>query len=362
MTLQPPPRADLRLPVRHATDPTRCSTSRPHVPAAHRTGTSSPTSWPSSGPTGTRVVATQRALGGVRAVRRPLAVRGAPRTRTGRSPTCRPSGGRPRRPSSGIYLELLRRFDSLLRRRRCPTSPAWHQAPRAGRPPPRLPAPASCSRIQRAPDKLKYLAGSESGMGAFVNDMHAGAGRRDAARRAAAMTTGARSVVDALRVAYGDAPEGVWSAPGPGQPDRRAHRLQRRLRAAVRDRGPRRSSPRAGAATTCCGCGRSRHRTRHDAFNLGRAGSRATAGGWSAYVAGVVWAAREAGHDVSVAWTFWSTAECRSAAGSRRRHALECATAAAATDLYGTLSRLRTTWPALSLSAPRTTSSARRPG
>ena len=36
--------------------------------------------------------------------------------------------------------------------------------------------------IRRAPDKLKYLAGSESGMGAFINDIAPGAGRGHAAR------------------------------------------------------------------------------------------------------------------------------------------------------------------------------------
>ena len=45
------------------------------------------------------------------------------------------------------------------------------------------------------------------------------------------------------------APAGVWSAPGPGQPHRRAHRLQRGLRAAVRDRPPHRRRPRRRATT-----------------------------------------------------------------------------------------------------------------
>jgi len=70
---------------------------------------------------------------------------------------------------SHIYLEVLRRMervhdDSL------PYIAAWHQAPV------RHDRDLACLHLEifssrRAPGKLKYLAGSESAMGAFVNDV-----------------------------------------------------------------------------------------------------------------------------------------------------------------------------------------------
>ena len=68
-----------------------------------------------------------------------------------------------------IYLEVLRRmegmFDDTL-----PAITAWHQAPvRQGREDFWL--HLQILTIRRAPGKLKYLAGSESAMGAFVNDI-----------------------------------------------------------------------------------------------------------------------------------------------------------------------------------------------
>jgi UDPglucose--hexose-1-phosphate uridylyltransferase len=68
-----------------------------------------------------------------------------------------------------LYLDLLRRFDQLFDRP-APYVSAWHQAPvRAGRPDFAL--HLELFTIRRAPGKLKYLAGSESGMGAFANDI-----------------------------------------------------------------------------------------------------------------------------------------------------------------------------------------------
>ncbi|MDQ1495576.1 MAG: UDPglucose--hexose-phosphate uridylyltransferase [Actinomycetota bacterium] len=70
---------------------------------------------------------------------------------------------------SHIYLEVLRRMegvhdDSL------PYIAAWHQAPvRSDRDLAYL--HLEVFSIRRAPGKLKYLAGSESAMGAFVNDV-----------------------------------------------------------------------------------------------------------------------------------------------------------------------------------------------
>ena len=57
-------------------------------------------------------------------------------------------------------------------------------------------------------------------------------------------------------------------------------------------------------------------------------------GGWAAYVAGVPWALRKAGHAVG-GLDVASTAPCRSGAGLSSSAALECAVAAAASDLCG---------------------------
>jgi len=68
-----------------------------------------------------------------------------------------------------IYLDLLRRFDRLFAAP-APYISGWHQAPSgAGREDFAL--HLELFTIRRAPGKLKYLAGSESGMGAFTNDI-----------------------------------------------------------------------------------------------------------------------------------------------------------------------------------------------
>jgi UDPglucose--hexose-1-phosphate uridylyltransferase len=80
-----------------------------------------------------------------------------------------------------IYLDLLRRFDALfdrpkdprpegIGRNKMPYISAWHQAPvhrdrELGH------LHLQLFSIRRAADKLKYLAGSESAMGAFINDV-----------------------------------------------------------------------------------------------------------------------------------------------------------------------------------------------
>lgn len=68
-----------------------------------------------------------------------------------------------------LYLDLLRRFDQLYGTP-MPYIAAWHQAPLE----PKL-REASRLHLQltsprRAADKLKFLAGSEAAMGAFIND------------------------------------------------------------------------------------------------------------------------------------------------------------------------------------------------
>jgi UDPglucose--hexose-1-phosphate uridylyltransferase len=76
-----------------------------------------------------------------------------------------------------IYLDVLRRLDGLFGLS-MPYIAAWHQAPvRHGRDLAYLHLQLFSS--QRAPGKLKYLAGSESGMGVFINDVRP----EDAAQR-----------------------------------------------------------------------------------------------------------------------------------------------------------------------------------
>ncbi|MBT2459007.1 galactose-1-phosphate uridylyltransferase [Streptomyces sp. ISL-86] len=68
-----------------------------------------------------------------------------------------------------VYLDLLGRFDRLFPSP-APYISAWHQAPvRTGRD--QYALHLELFTIRRAADKLKYLAGTESGMGLFVNDI-----------------------------------------------------------------------------------------------------------------------------------------------------------------------------------------------
>ncbi|GAA3721438.1 galactose-1-phosphate uridylyltransferase [Streptomyces tremellae] len=73
----------------------------------------------------------------------------------------------------GVYLELLRRFDRIFGPGQPPTPyiSAWHQAPlrAAGRE--EFALHLELFTIRRTLGKLKYLAGSESGMGVFINDV-----------------------------------------------------------------------------------------------------------------------------------------------------------------------------------------------
>ncbi|MPY81462.1 MAG: galactose-1-phosphate uridylyltransferase, partial [Actinophytocola sp.] len=68
-----------------------------------------------------------------------------------------------------VYLDVLRRMDRLYNTP-LPYIAAWHQAPfRTDRDLAYL--HLQVFSIRRAADRLKYLAGSESGMGSFVNDI-----------------------------------------------------------------------------------------------------------------------------------------------------------------------------------------------
>ncbi len=69
-----------------------------------------------------------------------------------------------------LYLDVLRRFDQLFGSAPTPYVSAWHQAPTGqGRELGYL--HLQLFTIRRAADKLKYLAGSESAMGVFINDI-----------------------------------------------------------------------------------------------------------------------------------------------------------------------------------------------
>ena len=66
-----------------------------------------------------------------------------------------------------VYRDLLRRCDALYGTP-LPYVAGWHQAP-AGNDLLRL--HLELFSVRRAPDKIKYLAGSESGMAAWINDV-----------------------------------------------------------------------------------------------------------------------------------------------------------------------------------------------
>jgi UDPglucose--hexose-1-phosphate uridylyltransferase len=70
-----------------------------------------------------------------------------------------------------LYLDVLRRFDALFGQP-APYIAAWHQAP-VGDPQARrrFAAHLQVLSVRRAPGKLKYLAGTESGMGVWINDI-----------------------------------------------------------------------------------------------------------------------------------------------------------------------------------------------
>lgn len=68
-----------------------------------------------------------------------------------------------------LYLDVLRRCDALFGMP-LPYIAAWHQAPVHDPLREHAALHLELFSVRRAPDKLKYLAGSESAMGAFIND------------------------------------------------------------------------------------------------------------------------------------------------------------------------------------------------
>jgi UDPglucose--hexose-1-phosphate uridylyltransferase len=70
-----------------------------------------------------------------------------------------------------LYLDVLRRFDGLFGRA-APYIAAWHQAPLLdGAARAAFGAHLQVLSVRRAADKLKYLAGTESGTGVWINDI-----------------------------------------------------------------------------------------------------------------------------------------------------------------------------------------------
>ncbi|MFD3332338.1 galactose-1-phosphate uridylyltransferase [Streptomyces sp. NPDC058700] len=88
-----------------------------------------------------------------------------------------------------VYRELLRRFDRIFGPDEPPTPyiAAWHQAPFTDARREDFGLHLELFTVRRASGKLKYLAGTESGMGAFMNDVRP----EDAARRLREVATGA---------------------------------------------------------------------------------------------------------------------------------------------------------------------------
>ena len=134
-----------------------------------------------------------RALDGVRAGRGALAGRGAPRTRTGRCPTSPRSTDAERDDFAGSTSTCCAGSTALFGACRCRTSPPGTRrpcTPAATWPDLHL----QLFSLRRAPGKLKYLAGSESGDGR----VHQRRAPEDAARRLreAAMTGTARRSFD----------------------------------------------------------------------------------------------------------------------------------------------------------------------
>ncbi|MFI9115602.1 galactose-1-phosphate uridylyltransferase [Streptomyces venezuelae] len=80
-----------------------------------------------------------------------------------------------------VYLELLRRFDRIFGPDEPPTPyiAAWHQAPFTDARREDFGLHLELFTVRRASGKLKFLAGTESGMDAFMNDVRP----EDAARR-----------------------------------------------------------------------------------------------------------------------------------------------------------------------------------
>ncbi|CAN3979271.1 galactose-1-phosphate uridylyltransferase [Kitasatospora purpeofusca] len=119
-----------------------------------------------------------------------------------------------------IYLDLLRRFDRLFsdgdRQVRAPYIAAWHQAP-AGHED-ELALHLELFTVRRTADKLKYLAGTESGMEAFMNDVapeFAARRLREVGQAGPANPTGPTPAVDPTPATSPTPAAGPTAATGP---------------------------------------------------------------------------------------------------------------------------------------------------
>ncbi|MFB6815974.1 galactose-1-phosphate uridylyltransferase [Streptomyces sp. NPDC056347] len=90
-----------------------------------------------------------------------------------RVPDLRELDGDARAEFPRIYLELLRRFDRIFGPGEPPTPyiAAWHQAPFRAEGREEFGLHLELFTIRRTSGKLKFLAGSESGMNVFINDV-----------------------------------------------------------------------------------------------------------------------------------------------------------------------------------------------
>ena len=319
VTLHHPHGQIYALPVRHAAHRTRCSSRPRAAPRAHRRATCSRDVLDAELADGHAGRAAAASTGRPTS-RPPRAGRSrctSPRTAT--SPTC-PRWTTPSATSSPhVYLDAAAAARPVYSTTACRSLPyiaGWHQAPVRDRPRPRLGCTCSCSRCCARPGKLKYLAGSESGMGAWVNDIAARAdrgtaarGRADPRRRLAAdprpderrRRAGSSRRSSRVRRRAGRRLVGAR----PGQPDRRAHRLQRRP-AACRSRSPHRTYVALAARRRRGGCGCApcrRHGRRRLRGRTGRHRTRAARRLGRRTSAGVAWALRGRPGTTCPAWT-----------------------------------------------------------
>ena len=352
----PPARPDLRLPVRDAAD-ARHAGRRPAPTGSATGGNLFATSLAAERRRATRVVGGRRDWVAFVpfAARWPFEVHLFPHRHLPDLPALDEAerDGLP-----PLYLDLLRPLRRALRPAPA-LHAAWHQAP-VRRDRDLAHVHLEAFSVRRSATKLKYLASSESGCRCLHQRHRPRAGGRAAARRKpSSRLNGERTG----RAGGGGVPGPGRARPGrrlggagAGQLDRRAHRLQRRLRApggdrpagAGRGRAPGRRAAAAvvaaGGAAGRPGAGRRRPGAGR---GLGRLRGR---GGLGARAA----RAELAGADLVV------DGDLPAGSGLSSSAALECATAPALADLHGARldGRPWPGWPA----GPRTRSSACRPG
>ena len=110
--------------------------------------------------------------------------------------------------------------------------------------------------------------------------------------RSTAMPLAKQDIVAYFTERFGQAPALGRAGPGPRQPDRRAHRLQRRLRAAAGHRSGRVDRPAAARATAAWSSIRSTTTSRASSSLDGLKHEKA---GWIEYLKGVAWSLQDAG-------------------------------------------------------------------